>query len=746
MLSTLLLVAAPLAAAGDHAALHPAGANLYFEAPDIAAAREAYANIPAARFAADEEVIGFVSQLLGREPDTLAPGTLVRLGADAVAEVLPGPGPEMLELMGGLRGLSLSVSGLELDGVAAEFLASGEELSEDLAGRLSRFELRGVMDLADEGSAARAAELIRAEAGAAPASVAEGWRQHAAAEDGSWTVHVLEGSTPEVAFWLQRQGARLSFALHLERIPEAPPELGSSFAADPAHLACRAALPESEGLLVYESYSSTGDLRELPALAEAIPGLGLALPAELGMLFGRLFPAGRGLARTRLVGDRFLIDEFEPDSGAGDAARLLGRGPVTRASYRFAPGDAVAAWAMTLDREGLRELVVGLLRDLLGGDPEPWLAAFEDDHGFRPDRDLLDALGGDAVLYTLPFTGVGLPKTFLAIELEDAERLTAALERLATLVEEEAGGLVAVNRRPYRKRPFFSFEPTQELGLPGPSSIGGAADMLTSFLSTQVAVGVLEDRVLLTYNASWMKREMRRWLSKDEVAPHPVAVAEEELPPGLLDHAVTDWGAILAGLYDGVRGLLPLLEQGLGEPLPFAAEDMPAGERFTAHFRPTVSWSRAVEGGVLFHRESSFGPEMPWLLGAGAVGAVLAVFDVGPEVEPVLTEEGEAAPVLVDAEPWAPGDLEARALADLRSLRVALVVFASESGGYPATLEELRRPTKNFPEGFVTSDTTFRDPWGRPYRYEIRGEDLLLWSLGADGADEGGEGDDVRLP
>jgi hypothetical protein len=733
MLTHLFLVAS-LAAPGDHAALHPAGANLYFEVPDITAARDAYGSTGLARLVADEEVAGLLSQLLGREQEQVGLGTLAGLGVDAVGEMLPVPGAEMLSLMGDLHAASLSVSGLELDGLTGELLASGESPSEELSRRASRAELRGVMDFRTPEAAARVATIIRAEGSSETGSPAMGeWRRSATGDlatdgAGTWSVHVLEGSAPRLSFWLREVGTRIDFAVGFEQELDGPAAIGTPLTEDPAFAASFGRLPEGEGLVVLEEYSSIGDLGELPALAQMVPGLGAMLSSDLGPVFARLLPGGRGATRTRLVGDRFVTDEFEAALAGTDGARLLGRAPLAADTYRLAPGDAAAAWAMTLDREGLNDLLVATLTDLGGADPEAFLSAFEDDHGFRPDRDLIGAIAGDAVLYTMPFTGLGLPKVFLAVELRDPDAFARTLERVAALAADEGAGLVIVEQRPYRKRPFFSFTPTV-----GIEDLTGDLGMLSGLISAQVAVGVLEDRALLSYNASWAKREMRRWLTRDGVPPHPMAAEGAELPTGAYDHAVTDWGGLLASIYEGARGLLPMV----ADSLPFAPEDLPSPEVFTRHLRPTVSWSRVVDGGVHTHTESSLGPELSWILGAGSVGAALTFFDLGGEAD-----FEDRARELRDDDLLDPAELTR---ANLDVVRMGLQVHVAAKGRYPARLEELRQSVEGFPEGILRPEQELLDGWGHPLHYEAdaEGATYRLWSVGPDGVEQFGEGDDI---
>ena len=56
------------------------------------------------------------------------------------------------------------------------------------------------------------------------------------------------------------------------------------------------------------------------------------------------------------------------------------------------------------------------------------------------------------------------------------------------------------------------------------------------------------------------------------------------------------------------------------------------------------------------------------------------------------------------------------------------------------------QPTESYPRGFLDGPSLPADGWGRPYVYAVDegGAGYRLRSVGADGVDQGGEGDDVR--
>ena len=76
-----------------------------------------------------------------------------------------------------------------------------------------------------------------------------------------------------------------------------------------------------------------------------------------------------------------------------------------------------------------------------------------------------------------------------------------------------------------------------------------------------------------------------------------------------------------------------------------------------------------------------------------------------------------------------------------------LGVYHNDNDHFPAELSDLVRPTDSRPRGYLPEGAVPVDPWGRDFRYmaDSKGASFQLWSVGADGIDEEGKGDDISL-
>ena len=80
--------------------------------------------------------------------------------------------------------------------------------------------------------------------------------------------------------------------------------------------------------------------------------------------------------------------------------------------------------------------------------------------------------------------------------------------------------------------------------------------------------------------------------------------------------------------------------------------------------------------------------------------------------------------------------LHQRIESEMRVLRNIAEQYRTQNGSYPT-----EATWKRFTE---RADARFFDPWGRPYRYELRESGVLLQTLGQDGL-EGGTGKDADV-
>lgn len=76
----------------------------------------------------------------------------------------------------------------------------------------------------------------------------------------------------------------------------------------------------------------------------------------------------------------------------------------------------------------------------------------------------------------------------------------------------------------------------------------------------------------------------------------------------------------------------------------------------------------------------------------------------------------------------------------LAVISIVLDRYREDFGGYPKSLKALVVPSSN--GRYFSVEKPFNDAWGRPMVYKS-GPPLLLYSLGANGVDDHGEGDDI---
>ncbi len=94
-----------------------------------------------------------------------------------------------------------------------------------------------------------------------------------------------------------------------------------------------------------------------------------------------------------------------------------------------------------------------------------------------------------------------------------------------------------------------------------------------------------------------------------------------------------------------------------------------------------------------------------------------------------------------------PKTKQTRATADLANLAAALRMFNTDTAVYPESLEALITNGSGNPRWdgpYAMNGVIPRDPWGRPYVYQLRAEGYSLLCYGADGA-EGGTGEDSDI-
>jgi len=89
---------------------------------------------------------------------------------------------------------------------------------------------------------------------------------------------------------------------------------------------------------------------------------------------------------------------------------------------------------------------------------------------------------------------------------------------------------------------------------------------------------------------------------------------------------------------------------------------------------------------------------------------------------------------------------EAVTEANLAMVDLGLLIYNLENSDYPATLDELVTATASYPEGYLNMSEVPADGWGRALVYErVSDKEYRLRSVGADGVDDSGAGDDLAI-
>ncbi len=260
-------------------------------------------------------------------------------------------------------------------------------------------------------------------------------------------------------------------------------------------------------------------------------------------------------------------------------------------------------------------------------------------------------------------------------------------------------------------------------------------------------IAVLGDRVVITTNKSHAKKEVRRVRKLLEAGPDAAPSIHEGIT-GLGDLAgaatvsYADWAGFVGGVYSQLKAFGPMLA-GAGLPMDVAA--LPSADVLTRHFQPSERRVR-IEDGMLHHStRSSFGPEMsamPALVsGFGAFGMRAAPFEEEVRVEASVDQPPgfEAGDIHVhEFDAAEEGTVDA-----LVQVSVALTLYQLDhDDAVPQTLEELTKSAPNYPKGYLEGAVP-ADAWGNALVYKPDGKTFTLYSAGANGVDEGGEGDDM---
>jgi hypothetical protein len=425
------------------------------------------------------------------------------------------------------------------------------------------------------------------------------------------------------------------------------------------------------------------------------------------------------LERTVMRDGVYVTESWRPG-----AVEVADEPSLDADSFELLEADAALVWAGNADWSSAYQGLLEFSASLRGLDAEEYHNRGAGLLGVDLREELLPLLQSQFLVSMSPIRGIGTPDLMVHLRCKDSEAVHRAIAAVCERLAIEFPTEFEVQVKPYRGMPLTRLA---LLGVDlGPVTI-------------EPSFGIQGDVLVIGLSASQVKRELRR-LDQGKLESHQLAALATTPTGSGLDQLVHfDWPAFLGAALDAARSLAALTGGADLGGLPLDLEQLPRGEIFTRHFTPELWLTEGREGGTLTTHRSSLGPELGAVLGGGLGWVPTLLFDTAGDEVDLADEE------LVAGLPTTP---ESATRVELDRLRVALEIYYFERAGtYPATLEELSAPTENFPRGCLDGQPLPTDGWSRPFVFErtVDGLGYLLWSLGPDGVDQQGEGDDLAV-
>ncbi|MCP5021197.1 MAG: hypothetical protein GY930_05410 [bacterium] len=626
----------------DHSVMHPVDSLVYFEMADVQGVYRAYEGTAYGQALGDSECQSALEKLLKEEEGALGkPGLVIDRQLDLLTEGYWG---KLKPVLSAISKVSASVS---LHDMTPQQLVAGMEQdsfwSDDtLFTRLeSALRVQIVVDFMDKDAAGMAFKALGQAVSEAPegAGVIRRHGEYQSHPVARISVSKLAGTNMPAGVF--QDGPRLVFVMGADPIQtmEAGDKRTDKLSsAQRFQEGVKKFETQSSGLTVFQFQSKLAEsFYNVCPEKEYIQPIVDLVAAALGPDLDMLVRGGDWRVQLR-NGDTFVTESFQKDLKLGPFDRLFSGKALNAESLNYVNPEAVLASGISVDTQ----ILVGFLESIftdLGEDPWTYL---RETHDFRPEEDLLANLGSTWVA-SLPLDSIGvtsLPGLSLWIDLKDGSGFKAGMEKLVQVVNAEAKGEFSAKGKNFRKHRLYTFKMVDARG---PEAM------------LQPTVVIFENRILVSVSRFKAQKEIKRALAAPgDVALHSVFNSSAPKEGSLtVDISYADWGKVLGRLYTGAKGFLPLMTSSLSpaeaEEIPVDLTQLPNAELFTQFFKPATRYRVRVDGGVVMHSESSFGPEMSGVIASSMLTGLF--FSVGTthvhEEEIIIEAEIKDPPVEV---------------------------------------------------------------------------------------------------
>lgn len=446
------------------------------------------------------------------------------------------------------------------------------------------------------------------------------------------------------------------------------------------------------------------------------------------------------------------------DFGGKPAGWAYAASPADRAMVQYVPADStdfsIAGMGGTAGVSEFLASFDGVLADeAMAKNVAIWAEAEPISHSWfvGENRPLLDAAlngFGDRVLsYSSPTRG-----SRTLIELSDPAAIQAAasplVKTIAQMLDSVEGMPVALRakRESPRADPQTTV-PVYYLRLK-PEALPPEFAQVSMFIGNiEPAFAISPDGWLVVS----MNRADVRAVVRSGLQPEPNNISENAEAKSFLDRAPDS--AISLAWSDprpGVTATMGMVQAATGligmqmDPsmLPVDLTKMPSANAINRHLRPSESYSWRDQDGMKSWSSGSFGMgDFLGTMGYALPTAALSAMVFAPMMSDVGTMEmPPGPPVQVDSDPLS------RTHAELARLQTGIIIYQILNEQYPSTLGQLLESSDDGQPYIDAPQAGLRnDGWGNGFIYHPTGNEFKLYSVGPNGQDEGGQGDDVTV-
>ncbi|MSR46946.1 MAG: hypothetical protein EXS13_07770 [Planctomycetes bacterium] len=453
---------------------------------------------------------------------------------------------------------------------------------------------------------------------------------------------------------------------------------------------------------------------------------------------------------TRKDGVAVTTSYTEIDSSAGGIAALTKPAPIDRELLKLVPKNALSFSLSHFDLSALWDMATETLAkaapemhaQAMGAirNAEALVAGADEQGNPQWDmrRDLIGALSGRTMSMGIPGAGSLLgpgSDTVFWIETPNAAGLEKSLGYLFALPGQLANFPINWKEQLHGEA---------KLKVLDPMSLGPAAMMAGQLALTY---SIFDGKFWFSTSTKALKKALdarsappaENITARADFAKHFVEPPAGAVLTGL---SYSDTAASFENTYTQLLGIVPMAMMGLqqqGAPeLPIDVALLPTAEAISKHLFGSVGMSYTVGNGRVTVSRSPFGAET--MVGMATGISLASILFVGRVQEAsmggLLTSPREVAKPSA-----APADV---VRSDFAKLSTAITVYMIEYNVPPESLNVLTQPKPEYPEGFLNGASVPTDPWGQAYSYANDGkEHYTIWSLGPNGVDDKGAGDDI---